>query len=93
MTTAILVLACIGMGAACRNSQEEAARTVRSGNKLSGLFFRSIWTDSAGVLDAKVLLAIVIYFEKLGCMPCLNSLRELSDALRRDQGISDQQHV
>ena len=79
-----IILVCIAMENGCRNAREEITQRDESSNNLPGRFVRSIWIDSTRSSGAKECLAIVIYFENLGCMPCLNSLLELSDSLHKD---------
>src|SRR5271169_2819291 len=80
--TMFLVLTCFGTENSCHNTKEETNRRDESESKLPGRFFRSIWMDSTGGSASKAFLAIVIYFEDLSCVTCLNNLLDLSDSLR-----------
>ena len=79
-----LVLTCFGTENGCHNKQEETNFRAESESKLKGRFFRSIWMDSTGGASSKDFLAIVIYFEDLSCVTCLNNLLDLSDSLQCD---------
>lgn len=89
----ILFVAYVAAGAACRYGQEEAARQAGSVTRSGGLFIQTIWVDSVKGSVSENFLAIVIYFENLGCMPCLNSLRELSESLQRNQTRPEYKNV
>ena len=77
---ALVVAAC-----ACRYEREGSVGRDGMPERSAGPFVRRIWIDSAGGAASSAFLAIVVYFENLGCMPCLLSLRELSEAILQNQ--------
>ena len=81
---AFLALTCFGTQNSCHNVREEKIIRGSSESKVPGRFFRSIWMDSTGGSDSKDFLSIVIYFEDLNCVTCLNNLLDLSDSLQSD---------
>ena len=68
----------------CHNIHEGTTNPYGSRNKLPGKYIHTIWVDSSKGTDSKNFLVLVIYFENLGCVPCLNSLMDLSDSLQNN---------